>query len=93
MCWPVELAWTIAGDMETAVVQMERNNAGLQMIIPGCERRTLPKSSSSANWCGQGLLGFYAEPTLPEKMARLANAPLTAKRGQKALPKSGLFSI
>ena len=71
--------------------QNERSNAGLQMIIPGCERRTLPKSSSTANWFGQGLLGFYAEPTLPEKLARRANAPLTAKRGQKALPSTGLF--
>ena len=73
------------------MAQIERNTADLQLVIPGCERRTLPKSSSSANWFGQGLLGFYAEPNLPEKLARRANAPLTAKRGQKALPRTGLF--
>jgi len=69
----------------------ERNSTSLQMLIPGCERITLPKSSSSANWFGQGLLGFYAEPTLGEKLAARVNAPLTAKRGQKVLPRTGLF--
>jgi len=73
------------------MAQIERSTAGLQLVIPGCERRTLPKSSSSANWFGQGLLGFYAEPTLGEKLMRRAAAPLTARTGQKALPKSGLF--
>jgi hypothetical protein len=73
------------------VVQIERRPAGLQMIIPGCERRTLPKSSSTANWFGQGLLGFYAEPTLQEKLVLRTNAPLSAKKGQVAPPRSGLF--
>ena len=45
------------------MAETERTAAGLQIIIPGCERRTLPKSSSSANWFGQRLLGFYAEPS------------------------------
>jgi hypothetical protein len=74
------------------MAKTERTAAGLQTIIPGCERRTLPRSASSANWIGQGLLGFYAEPTVHEKIARLVEAPLTAKRGQKALPRTGLFS-
>ena len=73
------------------MAQIERSAAGLQLIIPGCERRTMPKSSSSANWFGQGLLGFYAEPTLQEKIMRRADAPLTAKRGQQAPPRTGLF--
>jgi len=74
------------------MAETERTAAGLQMIIPGCDRRTLPRSSSSASWFGQGLLGFYAEPTLHEKIARLVEAPLTAKKGQKPLPRAGLFS-
>ena len=74
------------------MVQVERENAGLQLVIPGCERRTLPKSSSSANWFGQGLLVFYAEPTLKEKLELRADAPLAAKKGQRTLPKAGLFS-
>jgi hypothetical protein len=41
--------------------KVERTTAGLQIIIPGCERRTLP-------------------------------TPLRSTKGQKALPKSGLFS-
>jgi hypothetical protein len=73
------------------MAQIERSTAGLQMVIPGCERRTLPKSSSSANWFGQALLGFYAEPTLAEKLALRAAAPLTARSEQRALPRSGLF--
>jgi len=73
------------------MAETERTAAGLQMIIPGCDRRTLPRSSSSANWFGQGLLGFYAEPTLHEKIARLVEAPLTARRSQKPLPRTGLF--
>ena len=73
------------------MAQVERTPAGLQIVIPGCERRTLPKSASHANWSGQGLLGFYAEPTVQETFAHRAEALLTAKRGQKALPRSGLF--
>ena len=46
------------------MAQIERSAAGLQMIIPGCERRTMPKSSSSANWFGQGLLGYTFIPVV-----------------------------
>ena len=73
------------------MAQIERSSAGFQLVIPGCERRTLPKSSSSANCFGQGLFGFYAEPTLQEKLALRTNFPLTAKRGQLAPPRTGLF--
>ena len=75
------------------MVQFERSSVASQLIIPGCEHRTLPKSTSSANWDGQGLLEFYAEPTLGEKLGLRAAAPMTARRGQKALPKSGLFRV
>jgi hypothetical protein len=40
---------------------------------------------------GQGLLHFYKPPTLREKLESRAEAPLQPTRGQKALPKSGLF--
>ena len=29
---------------------LERTSAELQMVIPGCERRTLPKSTSRVDW-------------------------------------------
>lgn len=74
------------------MAQYERSSVGSQMIIPGCERRTLPKSPSIANWNGQGLLEFYAEPTLGEKLELRAAAPMLPRQGQKPLPKSGLFS-
>jgi hypothetical protein len=72
--------------------EVERTAAGLQIVIPGCERRTLPKSTTRVDEIGQGLLLFYRPPSLREKLARRADAPLRPRRGQKALPKNGLFS-
>src|SRR4051794_25943302 len=37
---------------------IERTPAGLQTVIPGCERRTLPRSTSRVDDDGQGLLHF-----------------------------------
>jgi hypothetical protein len=70
---------------------VERTSAGLQTVIPGCERRTLPKSTTRVDENGQGLLHFYKPSSQGEELARRADAPLLPKRGQKALPKSGLF--
>jgi hypothetical protein len=70
---------------------LDRTPAGLQMVIPGCERRTLPRSTTRADDVGQGLISFYEPPTLREQLASRANAPLRPSKGQKALPKSGLF--
>jgi hypothetical protein len=70
---------------------VERTSAGLQIVIPGCERRTLPKSTTRVDESGQGLLHFYRPSSLREVLARRADAPLLPKRGQKALPKAGLF--
>jgi hypothetical protein len=71
--------------------EVERTSAGLQTILPGCERRTLPKSTTHADDSGQGLLHFYKPPTLRERLETRAEAPLQPTKGQKALPKSGLF--
>jgi hypothetical protein len=73
--------------------KVERTSAGLQIIIPGCERRTLPKSTTPVDESGQGLLHFYKPPTLREKLETRSHSPLRSTKGQKALPKSGLFSI
>src|SRR5258705_7330038 len=48
---------------------VERTSAGLQMIIPGCERRTLPKSTTRVDEAGQGLLHFYRQPSLRESLS------------------------
>jgi hypothetical protein len=40
---------------------------------------------------GQGLLHFYKPPSLRERLESRADAPLRPSRGQKPLPKSGLF--
>ena len=74
------------------MTNVERTSAGLQTVLPGCERRTLPKSVTHADDSGQGLLHFYKPPTLREALAHQADAPLLPKRGQKALPKDGLFT-
>jgi hypothetical protein len=72
------------------VTEVERTSAGLQTVIPGCERRTLPKSTTGVD-NGQGLLIFYKPPSLREVLERRADAPLVPKRGQKALA-IGLFA-
>jgi hypothetical protein len=71
--------------------EFERTSAGLQIVIPGCERRTLPRSTTRVDEIGQGLLSFYKPPTLRERLASRANAPLGPSKAQKAPPKSGLF--
>jgi hypothetical protein len=71
---------------------VERTPAGLQIVIPGCERRTLPRSTTRVDDIGQGLFLFYKPPSLREQLETRADAPLRPSRGQKALPKSGLFS-
>jgi hypothetical protein len=73
------------------MAEVERTFAGLQTIIPGCERRTLPKSTTPVDESGQGLLHFCKPPTLREKLEARSDVPLRPARGQKALPKSGLF--
>jgi len=65
------------------MADIERTNAGFQTVIPGCERRTLPKSTSSADDTGQGLLGFYRPPSLREKLTALAEAPMQPRRSQR----------
>jgi hypothetical protein len=66
---------------------VECTPAGLQMIIPGCERRTLPRSITRVDEAGQGLLGFYKPPSLAVR----ADASLRPRKGQRAFPISGLF--
>ena len=62
------------------MTEIERTAAGLQTVMPGCEKRTLPKSSTASDAAGQGLLEFYRPPTLREKLAARASAPLQPKR-------------
>jgi hypothetical protein len=45
----------VNGD-EQKMPNIDRTSAGMQMVLPGCERRTLPKSSSRSDETGQGLL-------------------------------------
>lgn len=73
------------------MTEVERTSAGLQTVIPGCERRTLPKSTTRVDDNGQGLLHFYRPLSLREELASRADAPLAPKRGQKALA-IGLFA-
>jgi hypothetical protein len=73
------------------MTEVERTAAGLQTVIPGCERRTLPKSTTRVDEDGQGLLTFYKPSSLREQLARRADAPLLPKRGQRQLA-IGLFA-
>ena len=76
---------------ELARMSIERTAAGLQMVIPGCEQRSLPKSTTRSDDHGQGLLNFYRSPTLREKLAGRVCAPLRPRRGQQPPPRDGLF--
>jgi len=55
------------------------------MVLPGCERRTLPKSTTRSDETGQGLLQFFNAPTVKEKLDLLASALLKARRARHKL--------
>jgi hypothetical protein len=74
------------------MTEFERTSAGLQTVIPGCERRTLPRSTTRVDENGQGLLHFYKPSSQREQLERRADAPLLPKRGQRALA-IGLFVV
>jgi len=65
--------------------EIERTAAGFQTVIPGCEKRTLPKSTSAADDAGQGSLDFYQPPTLRERLAACADAPLSRLKSRQIL--------
>jgi hypothetical protein len=77
--------------MEQAMADLERTAAGWQLLIDGCEKRTLPRSTTPVDDRGQGLLGYYQPPSDSEHMQRKLAAPLRGKRAQRPLPVSGLF--
>src|SRR5215468_6739855 len=73
---------TLGGiNLEHHMSDVERTPAGLQMIIPGCERRTLPRSTTRVDDAGQGLLGFCRAPSMREQLATRAAAPLRPSKG------------
>ena len=74
------------------MADLERTNAGWQLLIDGCEKRTLPRSTTAVDDHGQGLLGYYKPPSDSENMQHKLAAPLRSKRAQRPLPVSGLFS-
>jgi hypothetical protein len=71
--------------------EIERTSAGLQIVMPGCERRTLPRSTTRMDESGQGLLRFYKPPTLREKIDTLSDAPLRPTKGKRHCRKARYF--
>ena len=65
-----------------AKTNVERTPAGLQMVLPGCERRTLPKSTSRVDEGGQGLLHFFKPPSLREQLESAADT-VAVEQGAK----------
>ena len=74
-----------------AKTNVERTPAGLQIVLPGCERRTLPRSTTRVDEGGQGLLHFYQPPSLREQLETRSELPLRSNKGQRAMSMSGLF--
>jgi len=74
------------------MADLERTAVGWQLLISGCDKRTLPRSATPVDDHGQGLLSYYQPPTDPEILQHKLAAPLRSKRGQMPLPIRGLFS-
>ncbi len=71
------------------MASIDQTSAEMQMVLPGCERRTLPKSTNRCDGGGQGLLQFFNPPTVKEQLDVLASAPLKGRRaGRKLCPKA-----
>jgi hypothetical protein len=62
---------------------IDHTPAGMQTVLPGCEQRTLPKSTTRSDDTGQGLLQFFSSPTVKEKLDLLASAPLQGKKSKR----------
>lgn len=75
------------------MADVDRTSAGLQMVIPGCERRIVRKSPTRVDESGQGLMSFYKPSTSKEILDIRARAPLRPRKAQKAPPRTGLFNI
>ena len=75
------------------MADLERTAAGWQLLISGCDKRTLPRSTTPVDDHDQGLLGYYQPPSVSEVMQIKLAAPLRGRRAQRTLPVSGLFRI
>ena len=62
---------------------LERTSAGLQMVIPGCERRTLPKSTSRVDGAGQGLFASTGRRACESSLRRWARHPCAPAGGKR----------
>jgi hypothetical protein len=74
------------------MADLERTNAGWQLLIGGCEKRTIPRSTTPVDDHGQGLLGYFSPPSDLEILQHKLAALLRGKRAQRPLPISGLFA-
>ena len=74
------------------MADLERTSAGWQQVIDGCDKFTLPRSTTPVDDHGQGLLGYFSPPSDSEILQHKLAAPLRGKRAQRPLPGSGLFS-
>jgi hypothetical protein len=72
---------------------VERTSAGLQIVIPGCERRTLPKSTTRVDEIGQGLLHFYKPPSLREQLVRPRRCTFAAEQRTKGVAEKRLVRL
>ena len=73
------------------MADLERTAVGWQHVIDGCEKLTLPRSTTPVDDHGQGLLSYYKPPSDSELMQHQIASPLRGKRAQRPLPVSGLF--
>jgi len=74
------------------MADLERTNAGWQLLIDGCEKQTLPRSTTPVDELGQGLLGFYKPPSDSEIMQHKLAHRCAASGRKDHCPSTGCFS-
>ena len=83
--------------MTPSEFQVEKTATGLQYVIPGTERIVKPKRRTfKADWtpAGDQLVIPGAEKiSTAEYVSRLAEKPITPRRGQIGLRGTGLFGV
>jgi hypothetical protein len=63
---------------------LERTPVGLQLVIPGCERRTLLRSTTRVDDTDQGLLGLYSRRASARAVCEMREYTVAAKQGAEA---------
>jgi hypothetical protein len=71
--------------------EVERTSAGLQIVMPGCERRTLPRSTTRVDESGQACFVFTSRRPCGKNL-KLARRRLFGPHGDKRHCRKPVYS-